>query len=220
MPLETDELFGLCYLSSADFIARADVFGASAYIAAYAADAVKVKALLAMASRDVDSFCGRDFSPAARTEQHKWRPETRRVSVNAPPVAAVSSFAVVVGAGQRATFQADEVLVNNQENYVELVALATAESLTSQIIALGITQPFVEIVYTTLQDIPPKVRLAVGHQATHRAKLASEAGNIPAGISSFSVGPLSVGFNNKTKDVGLCDAARDLLMEFKRFAIG
>jgi hypothetical protein len=70
--------------------------------------------------------------------------------------------------------------------------------------------------------VPRQVKLACGFQAAWSAMLAAESGNVPAGIRSFSIGSLGVGFTNARDDIkqGLCQRARDLLQGHRKIFVG
>src|SRR5437016_236070 len=135
MPLPSDDIFGSIYLDPDGFLARAKSFGVD--LTGQTAD--DVKPTLALASRAVEGFMGgRTFTPDSIEELHRWDERTRRISVNQPPVMTLESFEIIFAPGSPPSsysFPPDEVLVNNQENYLEVASLAVETGLVMTNIA-------------------------------------------------------------------------------------
>ncbi len=163
--LPLDDIFGVIYLSPDAFLTRAKSIGVD--VAGLGAD--DVAPTLAIASRAVEAHTGRTFVPDSIEETHRWDQMTRRVSVNQPPVLALESFKIRFAPGELGsvvTFELSEVLVNNQENYLELAPYAPAEVVLAQI-GPGVREPQVEIRYKSFQSVPGAVAAAVGFTAAH-----------------------------------------------------
>lgn len=214
MPLPSDNLLGLIYLPPADFIARARSFGADVT----GVEEPELKATLALASRAVEAHLGgRTFVPNALFEQHRWRPETRRVSVNQPPVMELVSFAVryAPGAGL-VEYNVADVVVNNQENYLELAALGPADIGSAALVA---SSPVVEVRYKSYQQVPDSVVAAVGFTAAellHRA-LANEM--LPAHLTGSKIGSQTLS-RSAERPPDVPHIAQMLLRPLQRIAIG
>lgn len=183
MPLPSDNLLGVLYLPPADFTARARSFGADVA----GVEEAELKATLALASRAVEAHLGgRTFVPDALFEQHKWRPETRRVSVNQPPVMELVSFGVRYAPGQGlAVYRVEDVVVNNQENYLELAALGPADVGAGTLVA---SVPLVEVRYKSYQQVPDAVVAAVGFTAADLLQRAVANEMLPAHLTRSKVG--------------------------------
>ncbi|HEX8685728.1 MAG TPA: hypothetical protein VF654_04475, partial [Pyrinomonadaceae bacterium] len=162
MPLELDNILGALYLSPEDFRKRASAFGARV---ALPEDEDELKAHLAGASRAIDAFCGRPFSPEAVTETHRLDAETRRVSVNRPPVLELTGFTILSGPDRSFAVETSQVFVNRQENYLEVVSWGALIGLAAGAGSLGIIEPQAEVTYKSYQDVPQAVAAACGYAA-------------------------------------------------------
>lgn len=184
MPLDENNTFGVCYLSVDEFKEASGMFG----IASLPDDPV-IKAQLAAASRWVEAICNRKFVPDQEfEEQHDWDPVSRRVAVNNPPVLEVISYKIYTGVGTFSTFGTNALVLNSQQNYVELASLAAAGNMTSALLSLGLTQPYVLIKYKSLASVKPNIKLATGYLAATLMNRAHVEANFPAGLRSMSVG--------------------------------
>lgn len=219
MPLDVDSVLGALYLSLADFKARAKVFGVRA---ALPESDDEIKALLASASRAIDAFCGRSFTPAAVVEQHRLDPATRRVSVNRPPVMGLTSYKLISGPDLSWDVDPSAVFVNNQENYLELVSLAGAIVLTQGQIMPGLVDTLVEVEYTSFAAVPQAVAVACGYAAGKFANLAYASGQVPDGLASVKLDGVAVTRDTSRPggDLELPPIAKQLLMPLRRVAVG
>ncbi len=237
MPLESDPTFGVAYLGVEVFKADAAYYGADKAIASMSDQSLL--RLLARASRAIDTYTGRTFGPGAISENHKWNPVNRRCKVNQPPVITLTSFRVRIGAGLTASFSVTptendaggnpvrfgEIVYNRQENYLEVTSLATASNMTNQIISLGLTENWVEIVYTNQAAdaaINPAVADATAWTAAHLANAGRTNSQLPAGISMVKMGEVTVqraaASVDPTRDA-LPEMAKQLLRGLTRIAI-
>lgn len=214
MALQKDDVLGTCYLDPEAFVKRAHVFGVGMAIQNATRD--DLLALLADASRRVDEICGRNFEPDEITETHRFNASTRRVSVNAPPVTSIVSYRILAGGGQVATFSPDEVFVNNQDGYLELLAFALGTSLATPLISFGLTVPQVEVVYKSYQEPPQGVKKATGIIAAHRANAGFVNALVPAQFGQLRIG----GSRFENVQVGEPVSAREALAPYIRLAIG
>src|SRR5258708_7037112 len=126
MPITTDSVFGICYIEPDYLSNNAAALGCEQAIAGL--DNSQITSLIALASREVDNYCGRTFTPDPISENHRFDPATRRISVNNPPVSELISFNIRIAPKVVSTFDVDNVLINNQENYLELASLAAVAS--------------------------------------------------------------------------------------------
>lgn len=211
-----DEFFGVIYLAPEAFLARAKTFGVDP--AGLGPD--DVSPALAIASRAADAHTGRTFVPDAIEETHRWDPQARRVSVNQPPVLELVSLRVRFAPGDPGsvvTFSPSEVLVNNQENYLELAPYAPADVALAQL-GPGLREPQVEIRYKSFQSVPPAVAAAVGFTAAHFLNESKANEFVPAGLASYKVA--NTAFGRRSEGVELPAIAKQLLSPFVRIAIG
>jgi hypothetical protein len=212
MTLPTDDLFGSLYLSEDAFIQRARSFGVS--VAEMVPD--DLTPTLAVASRLVESHTGRRFLPDAVSETHKFDQNTRRVSVNQPPVMELVSYQIEFAPGAVATFRPSDVVVNNQENYLELASLALATGIAGVIYPVGITDPLAQVTYKSYQDVPSDVAAATGFIAARLLQQAEANELLPAGLSRSKVGSEDLSRAGDEQDIPLM-AAR-LLRRYQRLA--
>lgn len=213
MPLDNDTIFGPLYLAPAEFLTRAKLFGVE--VEGWTDDELKM--LLALASRAVDAHCGRTFIPDSLTETHRWNPETGRISVNQPPVMTLEAFRIRYAPGAVATFRTADVLVNNQENYLELASLALVGGITEAISSFGITEPQVEVTYRSYQAVPGAVAAATAIIAARQRSegLANEL--IPAGLARDKFGDNDV--SRAKEEIEIPVFAKQLLQPFRRLAL-
>jgi hypothetical protein len=205
------------------FLDRAAFFGAQTAIAGQTAE--ELVPLAAMASRAIDAYCGREFSPAPIIETHQWNPHTRRISVNQPPVMTLQSYQLITGPGQEFSFNVSQVLVNNQENYLELATLAGVEEVVFEMLA-GVMEPQVKVTYLSYSSVPQKVVVACGFTMAKMANDALAAAMLTPGLTMEKVegateirrAPSGKGAGEVPED--LPQMARLLLADSKRIAIG
>jgi hypothetical protein len=184
--LPSDTTFGISYIDPEEFVKTAQLFGV---VQALPNDRNLILAYCAAASRWLESETGMDFQPQADIEeQHDWDPETRRLSVNNPPVLSVSVYEIWTGANTKATFDTALLVINNQLNYIELTALTVSTTLTPLVMAYGIYRPFVRIVYKSQSAVRPNIKLATGYLAAILMNSAMVDAAFPAGVKSISVG--------------------------------
>lgn len=214
MPLVRDEILGDCYLDPEAFVQRAHVFGVGMSIQNATRD--QLVALLASASRRVDEICGRSFAPEQIVETHRFNERTRRVSVNSPPVEELIGFAIILSNRQRATFRVEDVFVNKQENYCELLDFSLGSSLTTSLVSFGLRDAQAEVTYKTFQDPPAAVKRATGLIAAHQANAGFVNAIVPAQFGTLAVGGSK--FSNVQVDEPA--AVRDALGDYIRIPIG
>ena len=219
----SDSILGTPYLDPQGFIDRAASFGAGVAVAGKTA--TDVLPLVAAASRAVDAYCGRTFLSGEISETHAWDARTRRTKVNQPPVATLVSYHIRfgAGAGNLTEFDAAQVFVSNQENYLELAELALAASplIASGLFSLGLTEAQVEIVYVSLATVPQQVAAATGFTAAKMANEGYSSAQLPDGLARMKLGGLEMQRRAASDDTDLVPpVAKQLLAGFKRVAIG
>jgi hypothetical protein len=164
------DLFGIPYLDAESFRAHAELFGVGMAFADYPDSPegiAKLNRVLQAASRAIDSECCRDFSPADKSETHRLDRQTWRFSVNNPPVSSVVSCLVRYATDGTISINSSRIFVNNQQNYLEITRFNDEGLAMLGAIGTEISEPQIEIVYKSLQDVPRHVRLACGYQAGH-----------------------------------------------------
>lgn len=170
---------------------NASMFGISA--AALAGDVTEnASSYIAAASRWVDSYTFKSYSPDDIVESHNWDPMSRRIYVYNPPVLSVSDYRVIVGGPSAGfvQFNVANLVINNSLNYVELPELAavTAGALAAPFIPVGLFQPYVQITYKSTANISPSIKLATGLIASAMISQAILAKTLPVGLQSIQVG--------------------------------
>lgn len=186
MALDTDDVLGSTYIDVADFEDRAGMFGVG--LALPDSDST-IAAYLAAASRFVDARCNRRFDPdVVYTEQHKWNFETRRVFPYNAPVSAISDYRIYVGPSTYATIPTSAIFVNNSFRFVEVASLTAATSLTSQLLSIGLFEPFVQITYQSTTDVEPHIALATGYIAAAMMNQSYLSASLPPGVKSIKIG--------------------------------
>ena len=184
--LQRDEVLGACYLDPEEFVRRKHVFGVGMALQGYTRD--DLLALLADASRKVEEETGRVFTPETITERQRFNENTRRVFVNSPPVVELVSFGIEVSNRQVATFRVDDIYIDTQRGFLEVLDFSLASSLTTPLIMYGLTDPMAVVEYKTLQEVPAGVKRATGIYAAWKANRAFVDALVPQGFGSLTVG--------------------------------
>ena len=198
----SDSILGTIYLDATAFLNSAGIYGCARPVAAYTN--TQVISLLALASRQVDAFTLREFTPGTITENHTYSPNTRRIFPNQPPVMSLISYAIQLtpgaapapvtltpvingyGGGSDYGVSYGGVIYNRSENYLELDTLASIATLTPQLVSLGMLEPQVIIQYQSYQAVPAGVQGATGYIAAQIANNARLAGLLIPGLQSIS----------------------------------
>lgn len=178
--------------------------------------------ITAVASRMAEEEAGASWvSGVSYTERHEWRFASRRVYVRNWPVTAITGAKIYIGADVYATLTVSDFVINNEQRYLELASLASATSLTPELLTLGLAEPIIEVTYTAgLSTVPYRVKLAValitGAHILQRRLLEDGVG----GVRSFSIGSYAVmvgkGDGEGAGFAGLVpDAAKKLLRRYK-----
>jgi hypothetical protein len=217
----SDLVLGLCYLDPQAFLDRARFFGAQAAVAGLTAE--DLVPLVAMASRAADAHCGRTFDPSTIFENHRFDLRTRRVSVNQPPVITLQTYQIKLANDLVIEFDVADVVVNNQENYLELTGVSAELKLTGQYLIGGVREPQVEISYLSYQTIHPKVATATGFIAGWMANQGHAAAQLTPGLSKVKLdGAMEVQRDGRMEQAAgeIPFMAQMLLREFVRIAIG
>lgn len=100
------------------------------------------------ASRLADSYIRSTFDVATRNQRQIWN-ENRRFYPHDLPVHAIRHLILHIGGGQTATINPEDLFINNQGGYVEVVSLATAVGLSAELVSLGLIQVVAECEYKT-----------------------------------------------------------------------
>lgn len=192
------QLFGITYLETEDFRLSQSLFGAGMAMCDYANTTegnLRLLNVLAAASRMIDAFCGRDFSPAAKTEQQKFT-NGRQFQVNCFPVAEIIQCKIKFTTTFSETLPVTDIYVNNQAQYLEITALNQSQiAIESHLVAVALEEPVIEIIYTSYQSIEPAVRLACGYQAAHLINSGFVDKMMPPNFGKLDMSGLSI--NNK-----------------------
>lgn len=198
-------IFGATYVDPTYLGNSAATFGIADAVAVL--NAQQLEDIVALSSRAIDTFVGRDFSPAPRTEQHVFDFSTRSIRVNAPPIAAITAFGIRVSVNNIATFQPNQVYVDNQRNVVTLTQYASVGTmeLVAPLLLLGMQEPIAEITYTSYQSIPADVAAACAIEAATRINLAYANTLMPQGIGVVKSADVEA-----RREAGAYDATRPL----------
>jgi hypothetical protein len=191
------DIFGTAYLDAESFRAASELFGVGAALDDYpnTGDDAKISRVLQAASRAVDAFCGKVFTPADITETHPFNSDTWQLRINNPPVASVSACLIRYGISSTITIDISRLYINNQQGYIEISRdLQAASIITAQVMA-SLNTPIVEITYKSLQSVPAVVKLATGYQAAHMMNTGFVDKIVPANFGKVDMGGLSI--NNR-----------------------
>ncbi|MGB9180066.1 MAG: hypothetical protein WCB68_12535 [Pyrinomonadaceae bacterium] len=219
MTLSSDQVLGASYLSPQDFLDRAEFFGAQVSIADKTAQGLQ--SLAASASRAIDAYCQRGFSPSAITERHTWNGARRRVSVNQSPVMTLQSFVIIAALDHEIEIPVADILINNTRNFLE-VTPAGAELISSgSDNNTDLLEAEVEVVYLSYQSIPAKVSTACGYTMAKMANEAYSSAQVPDGLTRIRLdGVMDVQRRTTTDDTDLLPPiAKALLREYISVAI-
>ena len=117
----------------------------------------KLERLIKAACGLADSYVGYSFEYVQNKEKHPWNQKNRRVYVRQRPIVSVSEVSVHVSAQQSAKFTLNDYYINEDRGYVEITSLAAVTySLFPAIVALGMIEPVVEIVYAHGYQVAPQ----------------------------------------------------------------
>lgn len=234
MPLDEDPILGYSYLAVDAFKERAQTFGCAPAIAGMQDPAIL--SLLAAASRAIDAEVGRDFLGGQVSENHRFDLATRRIKINRPPLISLLSYRLRTGAGLVSSFNVTPVsndgvndvsfgaiYYNRQENYLEISSLAMASGMTTTLVSLGLSEPQVEIVYTSLADVPKQVVAATGYTAAVLINESLANKMIAPGLASIKADDVEIKRARSISTGGetsIPPIARSLLKGLSRVAIG
>lgn len=207
MSTPQNELLGDSYIDGEFFIANAKVFGCAQALSSLYPNATpdELLPILAAASRLIDGYVGRDFIAGEIRENHRFELGTRRIKINKPPLQTLVSYKLRTGAGMVSSFtvtpvQTDgennvsfgAIYYNRQENYLELSSLAMASSMTTQLVSLGLSEPQIEIAYTSFADVPKEVIAATGYMAAHLLNESAISSVLAPGLASAKADDVEV----------------------------
>ncbi|MBI3654063.1 MAG: hypothetical protein HY231_23785 [Acidobacteria bacterium] len=236
MSVPQDDLLGVIYISPDYFIENARMFGCAKAIQGL--DANSITPLLAIASRMIDAYVGRDFAGGEIHENHKFDLNSRRIKINRPPLQTLISYRLRTAPGLVSSFAVTPVTddgennisfgsiyYNRQENYLEVASLAMASSMTAQLVSLGISEPQVEIVYTSYADVPKEVITATGYMAAHLINDSAANQVIAPGLASVKADDVEVRRGSSVSAKGsredsIPPIVKTLLRGVSRIAIG
>lgn len=155
-----DILLGTAYMTAEDFISRAFSFGCGGPVIAAFSEA-EVDAVLASASRAIDGYTNRAFTPNPQTETQSVDFYTRRIRVDKPPVVSITS-ATLRTYPTPVNLDVSQWVVNNAESYIEIPSGQLGTNSSTH----AFEYPDVGIVYVSAQTLPPTAVLsAVGFVA-------------------------------------------------------
>lgn len=197
MPVAED-LYGIAYLDVESFRDGAALFGVGMAMCDYANDAdgnAKLARVLQAASRAVDAFCSRSFTPENRTEQHALDLKSWTFTVNNPPVAEIVSCVLRYSVDGTIDIPPANVFINNQKKYCEIARRLGEAYSVLDAIGSDLNEPQIEVVYKSLQTIPVHVALATGYQAGHLINSGFVDKTLPPNFGKLDMNGISV--NNK-----------------------
>lgn len=194
-----EDLFGEAYLDVESFRDMAVMFGAGMSLACDFPDDTPGNArllrVLQAASRQIDTHCGRDFSPADRLEQHELDLSTWKFTVNNPPVSSVSACLIRYAISGTVTIPTANIYINNQKKFLEISRTLDGSLTILDAIGSEFERPVIEVTYKSVQDVPKTVQLACGFQAGHLINSGFVDKMLPPNFGKIDMGGLSV--NNK-----------------------
>ncbi len=196
MPV-ADDLFGVAYLDDESFRAGATLFGVGMALSDFPVTDEGTKRLnlvLQAASRMIDTFCGKVFTPTDLVETHELDLTTWQIRVNNPPVVSISSCIIRYAIDGTITIQTNKIHINNQQGFLE-IARYLEGTLTLMEIGTELNCPVVEITYKSLQTVPKTVQLATGYQAGHLINSGYVDKTLPPNFGKVDLDGLSI--NNK-----------------------
>lgn len=189
-------MFGDSYVTSAEFRTAATGFDVGAIsdadletILSRASRTAEIYARVIWAVKDAEG----NWGPAQYNQWQEWRPSSRRVYLRHWPVTEIVSAKIWIGANVYAQLRVVDFLINNTQHYIVLASLASATTLTPELLTLGISEPVIDVTYKAgYTTIPEEVKLAVVLIAasTIAQKQLIEEG--VAGVRSFVIGTYSV----------------------------
>lgn len=189
--------YGTAYLDVESFRQSAALFGVGMSLSCDYPESTEGNTAIAFAlqaaSRHIDAFCARTFTPEDLKEQHLFDPATWRFQVNNPPVTEIVSCAIRYGLNSTITILPADIYVCNQQKYLEIVR--RLESLTTLEIGTELINPVIEVVYKSLQTVPANVQLACGYQAAHLINEGFVDKMLPPNFGKLDLTGLSI--NNK-----------------------
>ena len=192
------EIFGVAYFDAEKFRQSATLFGVGKALADYPDTDdgnQKLTFVLQAASRMIDTFCSKEFTPGDISEVHELDLETWQFRVNNPPVVSISSCVIRYAIDGVFTVQPDKIFINNQKNYMEITRMIDGSLSLLEAIGTEIAGPQVEITYKSLQSVPSKVQLATAYQAGHLINTGYVDATLPPNFGKIDMDGLSI--NNK-----------------------
>ena len=189
--------FGPAYLDAESFRLSAELFGVGMAMIKYPDSEPgneKLTAALKAASRAVDTFCGKNFLSTEKTETCRFDLTTWQFTVNNPPVAEVTSCAIRYAVDATLTVAPANVFINNQRGYLE-IARNLEQQLITAFTPTELKEPVIEIVYKSLQEVPPDVALATAYQTAHMINSGFADYNLPPNMGKVDLGGMAI--NNK-----------------------
>ena len=184
-------------------------------------DPARLRSFLKSASSIADKVVGYKFEFRQTTEKHPWDQKSRRIYPRERNIIGVSAVKIQVSAQQSADFTVQDIYLNSDRGYIEITSLANVTySLFPAIVALGMVQPQAMITYTHgYETIPEDVKLAVAHIAADIIFKDNIIKKGMGGLSSFSIGGMSMAFSQGGKSSPMGDheipqIAKTLLREY------
>ncbi len=143
-----DTLLGPAYIAVEDFTARAADFGCSGP-AITSLSPGQVEMALATASRAIEGYTNRSYTTDPQIETHRIDFYTHRIRVDKPPVIQINA-ATLQTYPTITNLNISQLIVNNQENYIEIPVAQTGVPINSY------EYPLISISYNTGQPMPPQ----------------------------------------------------------------
>lgn len=217
-------LFGTAYLDAENFRYNAELFGVGAALDKYQNDLDGNKRLdlvLQAASRAVDTFCGRDFLAADKSEVHNFGPHWQ-IKPNHPPVISISSIVVRTAVDGSVSVSPSDCYINNQKGYIEITG--GLNSMVGILATVGseIDGPQVEITYKSYQSIPNEVKVGTGYQAGMMINAGYVDAMVPPNFGAVDLSGLKInnrkgaGSQEQKAQIGFSPEAERVLAPFRR----
>jgi len=184
-------------------------------------DGGELDVVLRRASAYIDTWLGYAVRMQPRFETHAWR-KSRRTYPFCFPVRSVDNFLVRISNFQQATISPNDIVINQDQRYIEILSYAVASyALLGAIQNLGLIANFVELNYTagfSMLEMPPEIRQACAMIATELLIYRRLNRLGLAGLGSAKQGQQA--FDRRSEPFQVPQPALELLRPFTQWRAG
>ncbi len=178
--------------------------------------------ILRRASSYVDSYIGYSEQGGVRitslVEQHPWRKATRRIYPYKAPIRTVNQFVIEISPSETATFSPDDIVINRDSRYIEILSYAVASyALFGAISNLGFTANIVQLYYTAgyyAAEYPQAIKDATTMTATEMIDYALVQKAGLGGLSRVRQGYQQI--DRRNEPFAIPQPAKEVLRPFMR----